>query len=60
MTVKEARRLTVGDKVLYKGELHGIVTSIKLNSAYFWWEGRRTALEVPHDQMCDIEREKRS
>lgn len=57
MTIKQARRLYVGDKVLYKGVLHGIVTGIKMDSAICMWQGRESPLEIPHDQMQDVGRD---
>jgi hypothetical protein len=56
MTVKEARRLSTGQAVYYKGELYGVVTNIKFSSAFIQFDGRATALEIPHDQMQDIEK----
>lgn len=55
MTVKEARRLSTGQSVYYKGEVWGTVNVLKFASVLIQFEGRATCLEIPHDQMQDIE-----
>jgi hypothetical protein len=57
MTIQQARRLCVGDGVIYNEVLRGIVTAIKLNSAVIQF-GKRV-LDIPHDQMTLIERTKK-
>jgi hypothetical protein len=54
MTIEQARRLTIGDSVLYDGAVRGIVTAIKLDSAIIQFGDR--VLDIPHDQMTLIER----
>lgn len=55
MTVKDARKLVVGDPVCYKGVVHGTVLDIKADSAVIHWTDLKRPLEVPHAQMGDIE-----
>jgi Family of unknown function (DUF6573) len=54
MTIKEARRLTVGDKVKSPSN-EGIVVDIKFAAARIQWKGAG-AVDMPHDQMAEIDR----
>ncbi len=54
MTITQARRLFVGDGVIYNGTLRGVVLIVKMNSTVIQW-ANGPALEIPHDQMQDFE-----
>ena len=58
MTIKEARRLTVGDCVA--SELHtGTVIGIKADSARIQWKNG-PAVDIPHSEMWGIRKIERS
>jgi len=55
MTIKEARRLSIGDVVVYGDSVEGIVIDIKADSALIQWK-KGPALNVPHNQMTNIQK----
>lgn len=56
MTITQARRLQVGDGVVYSGTIRGVVLIVKMNSTVIQWADG-PALDIPHDQMQLIEKE---
>lgn len=55
MTVKEARHRAIGEAVLYKGVVRGVITGLKADSMFIQWQDLPQALEIQHDQMEHIQ-----
>lgn len=60
MTVLEARRLQVGQGVVYGGKLEGIVVEIHMDRLKIQWDDgdKGTRTWIDHDQMQAIEKAK--